>query len=138
MAKSEIVLRTVDHPEANGRVPKRGEQGWTLTFPLDSGTSLLVKCGEQTVNKFREFLGQYALDTMEDAEARTRPLEWLNKSPAEWVTVEGWRISSAFSGENFFVKEPAGKFNGPHSTLELAKVAAEERRAAVALPEAER
>lgn len=38
-------FRSKDHPEANGRRPVRGEQAWTLRFPLEDGTELRVHLG---------------------------------------------------------------------------------------------
>ncbi len=53
---------TKDHPEANKRVPNRGERAYKLTFPLADGSSLEVHCGEETFDKFREFLGSMVID----------------------------------------------------------------------------
>lgn len=38
-------FRTKDHPEANGRRPQFGEQAWTLRFPLEDGSELVVAMG---------------------------------------------------------------------------------------------
>lgn len=64
--KLPLILYVKDHPEANGRKPLPGEHGYILRFPLASGTSLEVRCGTETLNKFREFLGSLAID--EEAE----------------------------------------------------------------------
>lgn len=53
---------TKDHPEANGRTPQSGEHEYTLTFPLADGSSLYIRCGEESLDKFREFLGSMSLD----------------------------------------------------------------------------
>lgn len=58
-------LYVKDHPEANGRMAQRGEHGYTLKFPLASGETLEVMCGEETLNHFRDFLGSMALDDAE-------------------------------------------------------------------------
>ena len=58
-------LYVKDHPEANGRMVQRGEHGYTLQFPLASGETLEVMCGEETLNYFREFLGSMDLDEVE-------------------------------------------------------------------------
>ncbi len=62
-----IQLRTIDHPEANGRRPQRGERGYMLTFPLEDGNSLQVLAGATTFEKFQEFLGSMVLDEMQEA-----------------------------------------------------------------------
>lgn len=59
-------LYVKDHPEANGRMAKPGEHGYTLTFPLASGETLDVMCGDETLGHFRTMLGSLALD--EEAE----------------------------------------------------------------------
>lgn len=51
-----------DHPEANGRIPKPGEHGFTLTFPLADGDQLNVLCGRETLNRFAEIIGSMAID----------------------------------------------------------------------------
>jgi hypothetical protein len=51
-----------DHPEARGRTPQAGEHAYELIFPPDDGNSVAIKCGEETLTKFREFLGSMALD----------------------------------------------------------------------------
>lgn len=44
--KEELVLRTVDHPEANGRKPVNGDVEYQLRFPLEDGRELVVKFGK--------------------------------------------------------------------------------------------
>jgi len=58
------VLRvlTKDHPEANGRIPQRGDVEYGFTFPLEDGCTLEVRMGQETLDKFREFLGSMDLD----------------------------------------------------------------------------
>lgn len=124
---NEIVLRAKDHPEANGRQAKSGEKGWTLRFPLETGTSLVLLIGETSFNKFREFLGQYTLDVAAEMEEEVRPLNWVQRKAGEWFTTDGWRISLAF-GDSYFVRDPTGKVNGPYGLMEKAKTAAEARR----------
>lgn len=43
-----MILRTDDHPEANGRTPKHGEQQWIVTMPLETGESLQIKMGKKS------------------------------------------------------------------------------------------
>lgn len=63
-------LYVKDHPEANGRIPKRGEHGYTLKFPLASGDDLEILCGYETLEYFREFLGSMDIDTANEEEPR--------------------------------------------------------------------
>ena len=41
-----VLYKTKCHPEANGRKPQNGEQEWTLTFPLEDGSCLVVQMGK--------------------------------------------------------------------------------------------
>ncbi len=60
-----IYLRTIDHPEANGRQPKAGEKGYTLIFPLEDGTVLRVGMGSGSFGLFADFI---ACSMVDDAE----------------------------------------------------------------------
>jgi hypothetical protein len=60
--KEEVVFRTEDHPEANGRKPQRGESAYTLRFPLDDGRELVVHFGQRGFDT----LGQMVIDTLAD------------------------------------------------------------------------
>lgn len=54
-------FRTKDHPEANGREPQAGDQGWTLTFPLEEGGFLFVHTGRTGRDAMRAMLAmEYA------------------------------------------------------------------------------
>ncbi len=44
--KEELHLRTEDHPEANGRKPRVGEQAYGLRFPLEDGRELVLSVGQ--------------------------------------------------------------------------------------------
>ena len=44
--KPELVLVTIDHPEANGRKPLAGEVEYPMRFPLDDGRELVLKVGQ--------------------------------------------------------------------------------------------
>ena len=59
-------FRTKDDPEANGRKPLKGEQRFSLTFPLEDGSSLIIHMGKESMNYFESFLAQMMFD---DAEA---------------------------------------------------------------------
>ncbi len=41
----DLVFKTYDHPEANGRKAKFGEEEHTLTFPLDDKRTLTLRIG---------------------------------------------------------------------------------------------
>ena len=66
--ESRIIYRCKDDPEANGRVPSKGEHRFTLTFPLENGDSLLVHMGQESWNYFSSFLGQMLVDDQEEAQ----------------------------------------------------------------------
>ncbi len=64
-------LYVKDHPEANGRTAVKGEHGYTLTFPLQDGTDLLVLCGEETLSRFSDMIGRMLIDNdSENADAK--------------------------------------------------------------------
>lgn len=44
--KTEVHFRTIDHPEANGRKAKIGDQAYQLRFPLEDGRELVLSYGE--------------------------------------------------------------------------------------------
>ena len=57
-----MIARTKDHPEANGRTPQPGEQGYTLRFPLEDGSDLIVYCGAETFQHFSDMIGRMMID----------------------------------------------------------------------------
>ena len=57
-----IEYRCKDYPEANGRNPTIGEQGFTLKFPLENGDDLILKCGKETFDRFAEMIGRMIVD----------------------------------------------------------------------------
>lgn len=60
---TSLEVMTKDHPEANGRHPKIGEQQWTITMPLADGTQLLIHMGK----KSRDLLfGMLVAEEIED------------------------------------------------------------------------
>lgn len=42
---AEIVYRTEDCPDANGRTPTVGDLRWKFQFPLDNGDTLILFMG---------------------------------------------------------------------------------------------
>lgn len=57
-----LEFKCKDDPEANGRVAKRGDQRYTLTFPLENGENLLIHMGKEGVNNFATFLANLMVD----------------------------------------------------------------------------
>lgn len=54
---------TKDHPEANGRQPLDGEQGWNLSFPLEvEGDKLIIRMGKTSRRALRFMLTQEDAD----------------------------------------------------------------------------
>ena len=56
------VFRTSDHPEANGRTPRLGEQEWRLHFPLEDGRTLWLNVGTVGHHALRDMLIQEMTD----------------------------------------------------------------------------
>ena len=65
----DIEFRCKDDPEANGRVPKIGEQRFTLLFPLEDGRNLRLHMGREGMNYFETFIAQMMVDD-HDAEEK--------------------------------------------------------------------
>lgn len=61
------ILRTCCHPEANGRVPVKGEHKWDFTFTLENGSTLVVEMGRETHDAFRSFILREEVDDAIDA-----------------------------------------------------------------------
>ena len=57
-----LEFKCKDDPEANGRVPQRGEQRFTLLFPLENGDDLKLYAGRETMNHFESFIAQMMVD----------------------------------------------------------------------------
>ncbi len=59
------VYRSLDHPEANGRVPnpEAKESGWRFRFPLEDGSLLFVEVGREGREAIRDVLAQEDADT---------------------------------------------------------------------------
>jgi hypothetical protein len=60
--RKPLEFRCKDDPEALGRVPQRGEQRFTLTFPLEDGRELKVHMGREGMNHFESFVAQMMVD----------------------------------------------------------------------------
>lgn len=54
--KVELRLRTIDHPEANGRKPISGEQAYEARFPLEDGRELVLAMGEHGFRQTTDLL----------------------------------------------------------------------------------
>lgn len=57
-----LEFKCKDDPEANGRKPQRGEQRFTLLFPLENGRELRVSMGREGMNHFESFIAQMMVD----------------------------------------------------------------------------
>lgn len=66
-------FRCKDDPEANGRVPLKGEQRFSLLFPLENGDSLNVHMGQESMNYFNTFLAQMMFNDAEERDAKEQP-----------------------------------------------------------------
>lgn len=51
-----LVLRSADHPEANGRTRMPGEPGWSLTFRLEDGRAVRLELGAHNKRKLEQLL----------------------------------------------------------------------------------
>lgn len=51
-----MILKTRDHPEANGRKPLPTETQYILTFPLETGETLKLKMGQEGFDLLTQFL----------------------------------------------------------------------------------
>lgn len=66
MDMAAIEFRCKDDPEANGRAAQRGEQRFTLIFPLEDGMDLKVHMGREGMNHFETFIAQMMVDDSDD------------------------------------------------------------------------
>lgn len=69
-----MVLRCKDDPEANGRIPRLGEQRFTLLFPLEDGTTLTIHMGREGNSTFAAMIAQMMVDDANGATIST-PME---------------------------------------------------------------
>lgn len=68
-----------DHPQANGRSPQAGEREFTLTFPLEDGSNLKLRCGQETFDRFAEMIGSMAIDDQAESDAPTVQFDFTHK-----------------------------------------------------------
>lgn len=57
-----IEYRCKDDPERNGRVAGIGDQRFTLIFPLEDGSDLILHMGREGMNHFESFIAQMMID----------------------------------------------------------------------------
>jgi len=60
---ANVLFRTQDHPEANGRLPEAGEHAYTFHFNLEDGRRVKLEIGE----KGFQSLSQVIMDMLTDA-----------------------------------------------------------------------
>jgi hypothetical protein len=58
----DLVFRSIDHPEANGRTPVPGDQIYTIGVDLEDGRHLHLKMGRNSFDNFRGMLEQMDAD----------------------------------------------------------------------------
>ncbi len=56
MPKPELILRSIDHPEANGRKPTVGDVDYELRVPLEDGRELVLQMGSTSYDALGNFL----------------------------------------------------------------------------------
>lgn len=61
-----LEFKCKDDPEANGRIPQKGDQRFTLKFPLEDGRELQIHMGKEGMNHFETFLAQMMFDDEQD------------------------------------------------------------------------
>jgi len=59
---NDIILRTDDHPEANGRQPRNGEVEYRLNFKLETGENLIIQMGQSSRDDILTLLEQEQTD----------------------------------------------------------------------------
>lgn len=64
-----IEYKCKDDPEAQGRVPLKGEQRFTLIFPLENGEELKLHMGKESMNHFETFIAQMMVDDEAEGES---------------------------------------------------------------------
>ena len=64
-----IEYKCKDDPEALGRVPVKGEQRFTLIFPLENGDELRLHMGKESMNHFETFIAQMMVDDEAERES---------------------------------------------------------------------
>ncbi len=69
-APEPLEFRTKGDPEANGRAPQKGDQRFSLKFPLEDGRELIVHEGREGMNHFAKMIGQMMVDDQEEADGK--------------------------------------------------------------------
>ena len=64
-----IEYKCKDDPEAQGRFPLKGEQRFTLIFPLENGEELKLHMGKESMNHFETFIAQMMVDDEAERES---------------------------------------------------------------------
>lgn len=64
-----IEYKCKDDPEALGRVPVKGEQRFTLIFPLENGDELKLHMGKESMSHFETFIAQMMVDDEAERES---------------------------------------------------------------------
>lgn len=73
-----LKYRSSDCPDANGRIPKSGEQKWTLSFPLENGDDYLeIVIGRRGREAIKAMFNQEESDDKRDSQ----PLSNFSKKP---------------------------------------------------------
>ena len=62
--KTEVIFKTEDHPEANGRKPQSGDVQHDLRLPLEDGRELVILMGEKGFQQLTDIL----MDVLSNAE----------------------------------------------------------------------
>lgn len=65
-----VEYKCKDDPEAQGRTPLKGEQRFTLIFPLENGDELKLHMGKESMNHFETFIAQMMVDDEAERESR--------------------------------------------------------------------
>lgn len=60
--RQPIVLRTSDHPEADGRDPRDGEEYFTIFLPLEGDDVLQLELGMAQYHALRRAMTQNTID----------------------------------------------------------------------------
>ena len=63
---TDVILRTLCHPDANGRAPQRGDIAWEFKIPLEDGTILHLHMGRESRDALRSFVLREEMDDTAD------------------------------------------------------------------------
>jgi hypothetical protein len=74
-------FKSIDCPDAGGRIPNEGEQRWTLSIPLEGGMDYLeIQIGKKGKEALVRMLKQ---EEMDDAADRTLQLRSADATPLQ-------------------------------------------------------